>query len=398
MTWTTPDDVRALLMKRWSSGKYLTSLATGEPWQPIDVPIRGPRPSELAARFEQVRTWVAQWEKQTRLRVEYKQVGGRTIGANSIPARAWIDDQDTLWALLKTSGDVRAFRTLHADAAGSPQIAAWMAANPMKVLALADTWPSIMATVHWIDQHAHPGVYLRHIDVPGVDTKFIERHKGALTALLDARLDPSRVRDDLPRSDFEGRYGFRKKPQQVRFRLLDGAHLAGFTDLTVRAEEFTTRPASVTTVYVVENEASYLAFPAVPGGMAVFGSGYSVGVLESLPWLADTALIYWGDIDTHGFAILDRLRGRYPHVISMLMDRDTLMDHQAHWAREPSQVTQPLAHLTAAEASLWHELRAHSHGPSIRLEQERIRFSAISEKIQASAGFAGAAQGVMNGE
>ncbi|MEV6160087.1 DUF2220 domain-containing protein [Nonomuraea sp. NPDC052129] len=116
--------------------------------------------------------------------------------------------------------------------------------------------------------------------------------------------------------------------------------------------------------------------------MAIFGSGYSVGVLESLPWLAYTELIFWGDIDTHGFAILDRLRSRYPHVISMLMDRDTLMDHQAHWTQEPSQVTQPLAHLTAAEAGLWHELRAHSHGPSIRLEQERIRFSAIKRSPQ----------------
>lgn len=383
MTWTTPDDVRASLARRWSSGKYLTWLATGEPWQPIDVPIRGPRPSELAARFEEVRTWVVQWEKQTGLRVEYKTIGGRTIGANTIPARAWIDDQDALWALLKTTGDVRTFCALHANAAGSPQTAAWMAANPMKVLALAETWPSIMATVDWISQHARAGMYLRHIDVPGVDTKFIERHKAVLTALLDARLDPARVRDDLPPSDFEGRYGFRKKPQQVRFRLLDGANLAGFTDLTVRTEEFASRPASVTTVYVVENETSYLAFPAVPGGMAIFGSGYSVGVLESLPWLAGTELIYWGDIDTHGFAILDRLRSRYPHVVSMLMDRDTLMEHQAHWAREPNQVTRPLAHLTADEARLWQELCVHSYGPSVRLEQERIRFSAITDKIRA---------------
>ena len=32
-----------------------------------------------------------------------------------------------------------------------------------------------------------------------------------------------------------------------------------------------------------------------------------------------------GDIDTHGFAILDTLRARFDHVESFLMDRDTLM-------------------------------------------------------------------------
>jgi hypothetical protein len=383
VNWTTPREVQALLLKRWSAGTYLTTLASGESWQPIPVPIRGPRPGELAPRFEEIRNWVAQWESERWLRVEYKQVGGRTLGVNTIPAKAWIDDPETLWALLKTTEDVRTFRTLH-DAATirSPQAAAWMAANPMKVLALAETWPSIMATVRWIEEQARPEMYLRQIDVPGVDTKFIERHRGVLCSLLDVQLDPARIHDDRPRSDFEGRYGFRKKPERVRFRFLDDSHLVGFTELTVRTAEFTARPAAVATVYVIENEISYLAFPPVLGGMAVFGGGYSVGLLESLPWLADTNLVYWGDIDTHGFAILDRLRSRLPRATSMLMDRDTLLTHRAHWSREPSQNTQPLTHLTPTESQLWQELCDGTHGPSIRLEQERIRFSAIITQTQ----------------
>ncbi|MFC4056094.1 Wadjet anti-phage system protein JetD domain-containing protein [Actinomadura syzygii] len=380
MTWTTPRDVRALLLKRWSSGTYLARLASGEPWCPLSVPIRGPRSGELASRFEEIRGWVAQWEAEPRLRLEYKRMGGRTLGVNTIPARAWIDDEETLWALLKTADDVRTFCTLH-EAAGMPRIAAWMAANPMKVLGLAGDWPSITATVRWVEERARPGMYLRQIDVPGVDTKFIERHRGVLAALLDAQLDPERIRDDLPRSDFEGRYGFRKKPGLVRFRFLDGRSLADFTEMTVRVAEFTQRPAGTGTVYVVENEVSYLAFPEVTGAIAIFGGGYSVGLLESLPWLAETELIYWGDIDTHGFAILDRLRSRFPHAASMLMDRGTLLAHRAHWTREPSQATQPLTHLAPAEVQLWQELCAQTHGRSIRLEQERIRFSVVQNQI-----------------
>lgn len=381
MTWTTPRDVRALLLKRWSSGTYLARLASGEPWRPLSVPIRGPRSGELASRFEEVRGWVARWEAEPRLRLEYKRVGGRTLGVNTIPARAWIDDEETLWALLGAADDVRTFRTLHESAAGMPRIAAWMAANPMKVLGLAGDWRAITATVRWVEERALPGMYLRQIDVPGVDTKFIERHRGVLAALLDAQLDPERIRDDLPRSDFEGRYGFRKKPGLVRFRFLDGASLAGFTELIVRVAEFAQRPAGAGTVYVIENEVSYLALPKVTGAIAIFGGGYSVGLLESLPWLTETELIYWGDIDTHGFAILDRLRSRFPHVTSMLMDRETLLAHRVHWTREPSQATQPLTHLAPAEAQLWQELCAQTHGRSIRLEQERIRFSAVLNQI-----------------
>jgi hypothetical protein len=379
VSWTTPQEVRALLLKRWSAGTYLTQLASGEPWQPLSVPIRGPRSSELAPRFEEIRRWVAQWELERRLRVEYKQVGGRTLGANTIPARVWIDDHESLWALLKTAEEVRIFHTLHESA--TPQIAGWMAANPMKVLALAESWPSILATLRWIDEQASTDMYLRQVDVPGVDTKFIERHRGVLAALLDVQLDPVRIREDRPRSDFEGRYGFRKKPEQIRFRFLDDSHLAGFTELTVRATELAARPAGVTTVHVIENEISYLAFPKVAGGMAIFGGGYSVGLLEALPWLADTRLIYWGDIDTHGFAILNRLRSHFPHTVSMLMDRETLLAHRSHWSQEPSQITHPLRWLSPGETELWQELCTHAHGSSVRLEQERIRFSAVHAQV-----------------
>ena len=42
---------------------------------------------------------------------------------------------------------------------------------------------------------------------------------------------------------------------------------------------------------------------------------------------ASLDLVYWGDLDTHGFAILNRLRECFPHARSMLMDRATLLAH-----------------------------------------------------------------------
>jgi hypothetical protein len=47
--------------------------------------------------------------------------------------------------------------------------------------------------------------------------------------------------------------------------------------------------------------------------------------LEASRWLNDRAIHYWGDIDTHGFAILDQPRGHFAHVESFLMDRATLI-------------------------------------------------------------------------
>ncbi|GII32872.1 Wadjet anti-phage system protein JetD domain-containing protein [Planotetraspora mira] len=383
MSWTTPQDIHSILRKRWTAGTYLRMLASGTTWEPLSLPIHGPKAGELAARFDQVRRWVSQWEATRSVRVEFKQAGGRTLGTNNLPARAWIDDYDQLWTLLNVHGDVKRFQE-HLAATELPGVAAWMAINPMKVLEIADRWPEMNATVAWIHERATPGeLYLRQIDVPGVDTKFVERHKAVLSALLDAQLEPERIDHDRPRSDFEGRYGFKKKPDYIRLRFLDGAAIAGFTELTVRASDFTTRPASVTTVFIVENEITYLAFPPVPNAIAIFGSGYSVALLQSLAWLNHTDLIYWGDIDTHGFAILDRLRARFPHTTSMLMDETTLLAHRPHWTREPAQSGHRLEHLTPAEAALYQALTTQTHGPAVRLEQERIRFSAVEQCVGA---------------
>lgn len=64
----------------------------------------------------------------------------------------------------------------------------------------------------WIDAHAHPDLSLRQVDVPGVDTKFIERNRTIVSALLDQHLPEYRVDHTKPPSDFAGRYLFRSNP------------------------------------------------------------------------------------------------------------------------------------------------------------------------------------------
>jgi hypothetical protein len=92
--------------------------------------------------------------------------------------------------------------------------------------------------------------------------------------------------------------------------------------------------------------------------------------------------VYWGDIDTHGFAILSRLRGRFPHVRSMLMDRETLLTHKDQWVREPSPVTGLLSGLTADEAALYADLAGDVYGDRVRLEQERVAFGAVERALR----------------
>jgi hypothetical protein len=384
--WTTVADVLRQLRRRWDSGAFLTVYTAGSPWVPLSVSVRGPTSAELAERFGEVQDWVRQWERvNTRaMRLEYKTVGGRIIGANDIPCRVWVDSHQQLWALLGVSREARWFSQALAEAdERSPRLVPWMRVHPMRVLTHRPEWAKIVDTVRWIDAHSRAGTYLRQVDVPGVDTKFIESHRAILTELLDEQLLGDRIDQTRPRSDFVGRYRFQRKPEYVRFRLLDHTgRYGGFSELSVRTKEFTTAPAGVSTVYVVENETTYLAFPPAEGAMVIFGGGYAVTTLQSLPWLADTALVYWGDIDTHGFAILNRLRARFATLTSLLMDRATMLAHESQWVTEAIPVNDHLDHLRPDEADLYRDLVEGTFGPSIRLEQERIRFSAVEQAVK----------------
>lgn len=68
----------------------------------------------------------------------------------------------------------------------------------------------------------------------------------------------------------------------------------------------------------------------MPCSLVVFSFGYGLDSLKKVGWLADTAIHYWGDIDNHGFAMLDWLRCYYPHARSLLMDRPTLLAHERY--------------------------------------------------------------------
>jgi hypothetical protein len=97
----------------------------------------------------------------------------------------------------------------------------------------------------------------------------------------------------------------------------------------------------------------------------------------------DLDAVYWGDIDTHGFVILDRLRRHFPRLRSVLMDRATLAAHPSQWVTEATPTSVVLEHLTPPELELYRGLVAGEPGPAVRLEQERVSFGWIRQALAA---------------
>jgi hypothetical protein len=94
---------------------------------------------------------------------------------------------------------------------------------------------------------------------------------------------------------------------------------------------------------------------------------------------------HWGDIDTHGLAILERARRALPGLRSMLMDEATLLAHRPLWGEEPEpHPDAALEALTAAERRLFEDLRGGRWGLRVRLEQERLPWDAALAAIEAA--------------
>lgn len=117
--------------------------------------------------------------------------------------------------------------------------------------------------------------------------------------------------------------------------------------------------------------------------MVIFGAGYGFEMLSKAEWLSRCHIHYWGDIDTHGFAILDQLRRRFDHVQSFLMDRATLLAFESQWGEEEKQALRDLSRLNPAEMGLYDDLRDNRIGKNLRLEQERIGFGWIESVLSA---------------
>jgi len=402
MAWTGPDELVAQVQRLWDQGRLLACAVPVNAAEratcdaplefPLPLRLRRPSPRELGERFEAVRAWIEALEVGSRAKqgigyeIVWNETRNRQIGRNKTPVGIYLPRRADALALVGKTAEAARFDALvEAALARFPVLRDWLARKPLIVLDLADDWERILDCLAWFRAHPRSGLYARQIDVAGVHTKFIEARKGLLAELLDIVLPAEAIEPSAAGArGFEARYGLRAKPTLVRFRILDARHaIAGLTDLMVPAEHFAGLSPSIARVLVVENEITGLAFPPMPDSMVVLGLGHAVSLIAAARWLADRDVHYWGDLDTHGFAMLDRLRASLPGTHSLLMDRATLLAHRPMWTTEEAPHIATLDRLTPEEVALHADLRYDRFGRSVRLEQERISFAWLRSALDA---------------
>lgn len=385
--WTTPADIATRVRRRWEDGSLLQALAGVSDFEGVEMALRGPKPSEIGDDVAAVRDWVARLDAGSqdgrRYALRWRAVGGRSFGRNQLPDRAVVTSLDQAWALLGVRAEAERFTEILGLVEPHPAVRAWVCEHPHRALALREEVPKLISAHSWLAEHRASGVYLRQISAPGVDTKFAEQHRGVLAAMLGVSGSAGGFLRDL---------GLRAKPEFVRLR--PAAQLipevgpgtsrpTGLTELAIRVDELAELAIAPQRAIVIENEVTYLSVDVPEHGVVLWGKGFDVDRVGRLPWLAGVDVRYWGDLDTHGFAILDRLRAWLPDVRSVLMDRETLLAHRDRWVREERPAHSELSRLTRDERDLYEDLVSDRFADRVRLEQERIDWEWASSRLAA---------------
>lgn len=395
MKWTSQADLTQQLLRLWQRGDLLRPLVTEEAWEPRRLILKGPDTVQLSENFDRVRTWVAQLSAVDGIRIQWREVNHRVVGPQRLPTSIWVDSLEEAIALIGKEGEAQHFKVLlELTRQRQPLLVDWLRGQPLQAIALERHWAGLLDVVTWMAEHPRPGIYLRQVDIPGIRSKFIEGHKAVLSELFDQVLPEQAIaRQYKGVTQFSVRYGFLDKPTGIRFRVLDErlGVMPGPTlpDVTLDSASFAQLNIAVRRIFVTENETNFLAFPRVPGSIVVFGKGYGWEALGQASWLSSCMIYYWGDIDTHGFAILDQLRRRFGHVESLLMDRSTLDAHAQFWGQEDRQVVHDLPYLTSEERSVFNELRDNRLGGGVRLEQEHVGYRCLMAALRQLSGIPG---------
>lgn len=386
-----PEDVQKQLLRRFKNKhrEWLGASDNGERSEergwPLEITLGVPTENQALKQIEDVRAWVATWQSWRGVgSLSWNDRRWRKLGTQPVPEKL------VLYSPIQVAQWIG-------------EVDRWSRAQ-QRYMALVERWPKLsnkltryfdlladysdldfrrlIDMVTWIEKHPSSNLYPRQLPVAGLDSKWLEGRKAVLADLVDTILGEPATSED----DFFKRCGLKVPPQLIRLRILDNnlrQQVGGIGDISAPLDQLAELDIPVDNVFIVENLQTGLAFDDLPGSVVIMQLGYGVDVLGHFPWVTKAHCIYWGDLDTHGFAILNRARNYLPNLKSVLMDEETLHSHRDMWVEERNQHSAETLHkLTNSEQIVYQAIKRNSWGQNVRLEQERIAWDVAWKVLQ----------------
>ena len=360
---------------------YLRDIISDNPFNPVVLRGEKTKPATTVALHKAIALF-QQYEK-TELRkgwtIIWEDWSSKKLGKQKWASKIIVDTEEDYLFLLHKEQEIAAFKIqLHNLLSWQPAIQSFLIDKPERVLDLKEVWSDIQKVVDYLLLHDVRHHYIRSIPVP-VHTKFIENYRSVIFAILKT-IAPEKY--STTANSLDELLLLKQKPHLYPIRWLDKTMAAQFMhgmELTgVTADWLKQINWNIEEVWLIENETNLWLIPERKNAIAIFSRGYATHTLKEIPFLHNTRLYYWGDLDEDGYEMLNAMRGYYPGIQSVCMDEATLLQHANELGRQSATYkTSSLPHLTQQEHAAFNILKYHNG----RLEQERIRQDYVAEVL-----------------
>ena len=374
----SPAELRIKLKRQWENNacREARLMAIAGAW-PVSLWIGKPTSSKIKNQLDELKRHVEAWRKVTIGDVLWDQVYSRHTSQPIDVPLVWRLNKPTEWIDAIADKQVRAeFEALSKLVQHSHEIfrtllvrkrSLWNS-KPMDEVILA------AKVAMSLEPGCARGQPLRTLSIAGIDTKFFERHERLILEFLDARFE--RQPSELGLETFLG------APLDAEHWLLVvdlDQGLLPYEKMRVKSTDLIKRSLPGKRLLVVENESSQHQLCHLPQTLAVLGCGFDLTWMQA-PWLKEKQVGYWGDIDTWGLQFLAKARLAVPHLDPLMMDAETLDQHQSSAVCEPIRADSIVPEgLNLAESKLFQRLFIEQRG---RLEQEFLPRELVHLKLK----------------
>ena len=397
MALKTVREAEALLLRRFERSvvERLLGEAFGLPFEPeLHLSLGRLTEAEGVRNLPGLKAELLRWREvpsqRPGWRIRTAEQRFRTVGLNvRLPRELTVDSTEMLLRALHPNGITPAvwrtalarlwrFCETFALTSDESRKSAAAALRSLKLLFPNDAsdreFEAMLQVLSWFKKHPDAGLFPRALPVGGVDSKWLERRRSAL-----ARLWNTVTGENVSAAEFLEHVGLLRLPQFVRVK--NAADWVGKEAaeevVQLTPETLAKKAPDSPVVLIIENEQTALSLD-IPNVPIFLGLGYGVTMLEALPWLSEKKILYFGDLDTHGLAILAECRRLFAQTQSLLTDLPTFERFREFAVPEPKQASLPKDYLTDGECALAERLEAQG----LRLEQERIPLSVISSALR----------------
>lgn len=383
----SPEAVRDFLARRYRT-QHRNWLACDGAW-PLSISLGVPTQKEASEDPLAVRKWVDAWIAwKGPAEIVWGSRQWPRLGSQRVPTSLVVPSPEAVAALIgeakRWSVATERYRIMTERWPLLTQVTVLKSKFEMLADYSAEDFERLVSLLEWLVCNPDSKLYLRQLPVSGLDTKWVEQRTTVVADLFRV------LRGAPDGGDLHELCGLRKSPNRIRMRILCPAlrrAVGGLCDIEAPVEQVAALAVAPAACVIVENLATGIAMPDVDGVVCIMKLGNAVSMLGAIPWFSDIPVVYWGDIDTHGFAILNRARQILPRLQSFLMDEGTLLEHRALCGTEPSQCPDiDLPHLGPAERRVYNGLRSGLWGEQLRLEQERLPWATAMAALRAVLG------------